>query len=566
MEPILAISMALQWVAVGWAGYLLWRMRDWRVGLLLVLLVLMALRRVLHVAEIESPGRLIGPMPVRAAMEGVVLAISVMSVAAIGFLHRFLHQRAAGLREVSLLASALADSATAMLITDANPGPGGLRIEVVNQAMLGLTGFSRGEMVGRTLPEVFGLDAERDTPARVKSAVACGQAVVTECTMRRKDGTNRWVACSMSPIRSATGKATHLLWVKHDITERKETEQKHRAALLKLSFHVDNSPLAVIEWDNNFRVAAWSSGAERIFGWKAEEVLGKHPDDWRIVYEADAEKVAVVIDRLNRGAEPRNLCLNRNYTRGGGVIWCQWYNSVLFDDGGQVDSVLSLAQDVTERHLAEERQRLLMLELDHRVKNNLAMVLGIAQQSLAATASPEAFGKAFVGRVEALGRAHGLLAKASWEGVDLRELCERVLEPAMLGATRPIVLEGDGVRLSSSQGSLMALTMHELMTNAMKHGSLSAVGGTVHVRWTIEASGGFPSLRVDWTERGGPAVSPPVRSGFGTTFITTGIAYELQGSAELSYDVGGLRCRISFPMLDDRRGVGPAGASAGGVA
>lgn len=551
MDWTLVISAALQVVAAVWAGVVLARMKNWQASVLFLLFSLMALRRIIDLAGGSDPESSIGPISMRTLMQGVVLVISVVSVAAVGFLHYYLHHRAEGDREVRFLATALADSATPTLISDADPGPSGLVIEFVNDAMLDLTGFTRDEMVGRTMTEVFGLEEGYDTPARVKSAVAGGFSVVTECTIRRKDGTLRWVTCSMSPIRDPSGRNSRLLWVKHDIGGRRIAEAELRAALQKLSFHVDNSPLAVIEWDRDFRVGAWSSGAERIFGWAASEVIGRHPSEWRIVHEADAEHVAGVIERLNTGAEPRNLCLNRNYTKSGEVIWCQWYNSVLFDPSGRVNSVVSLAQDVTERHRAEERQRLLMLELDHRVKNNLATVLGIAQQSLAASTSLDGFASAFVGRVESLARAHGLLAKASWEGVDLHELCRRVLETGMVGGTPQIQIAGPAVSLSSSQGSILALTMHELMTNAVKYGALSCKNGTVALEWIVENSGGFPTLNIVWAERGGPAVSRPVRAGFGTTFIETGISYELGGKAEMGYDVTGLRCRIVIPLSSE---------------
>jgi PAS domain S-box-containing protein len=669
----LAISSVLQLAAAMWAGLLLWRMRNWQAAILFLLFSLMALRRLMDLGGASDPARSFGPIPFHEAMQGVVLLISVVSVAAVGFLHFFLLRRVEGEREVRFLATALADSATPTLISDAQSGPGGLVIEFANDAMLALTGFARNEMVGRTMTDVFGLDEERDTPTRVRSAVAGGLPIVTECTTRRKDGTHRWVTCSMSPIRDPSGRALRLLWVKHDITarrnveeelrkqqeryqrivetategvwlvdaqwrttyvnarmaemmltdaermagrpvqdfmfeedlaaheeqkqrrergvreqfdkrfrradgstlwtimstnplfdergafngalamvtdigQRRTTEINLRSALTKLSFHMDNSPLAVIEWDRDFRVAAWSSGAERIFGWTAEELVGKHPSEWRIIFEEDATKVAGVIDRLTVGAEPRNLCLNRNYTKSGEVIWCQWYNSVLFDPNGRVNSVVSLAQDVTERHRAEERQRLLMLELDHRVKNNLATVLGIAQQSLAVSTSLQDFASAFLGRVEALARAHGLLAKAAWEGVDLHELCQKILESGLVGASPQIRVNGPEVSLSASEGSILALTLHELMTNAVKYGALSCRGGVVNLSWNIEHSGSFPTLRLDWSESGGPAVSRPARAGFGTAFIETGVSYELHGSAVMDYDARGLRCRIVIPV------------------
>lgn len=126
-----------------------------------------------------------------------------------------------------------------------------------------------------------------------------------------------------------------------------------RAANQRLGWHVENSPLAIVEWNSQFRVESWSQQAEIIFGWSAAEVLGKHWTDWRFVVEADLDAVMVVTDDLLKGREPRNISHNRNYTRDGLVIDCDWYNSALLDHSGNLISILSLAQDVTARKQSE---------------------------------------------------------------------------------------------------------------------------------------------------------------------------------------------------------------------
>lgn len=367
---------------------------------------------------------------------------------------------------------------------------------------------------------------------------------------RAADGSEVWTLISTNPLTDSAGRFKGALAMVLDIGPRRTAETNLRGALQKLSSHMDNSPLAVVEWDRDFRVAAWSSGAERIFGWRAEEVLGKHPSEWPIVFHDDAAHVASIIERLHAGIETRNLCLNRNTTKDGSVIWCQWWNSVVFDPDGSVNSVLSLAQNVTDRHLADERQRLLMLELDHRVKNNLTTVLGLAQQTLAASKSLMEFEGAFIGRVEALARAHGLLAKASWDGVDLRALCERILESALIGPVAQVSIVGPSISLSASQGSILALVFHELMTNAIKYGALSTPAGRVDLSWTLDDSGGVPILMLKWREQGGPLVHPPARAGFGSSFLRMGIAYELGGQSSCEYDPQGMRCSITLPLKD----------------
>ena len=140
-----------------------------------------------------------------------------------------------------------------------------------------------------------------------------------------------------------------------------------------LTRHLANSPLSVIEWDHEFRVKFWSGQAEEIFGWSETELLGKHPGDWRFVHEDDAEAVEETMERLLSGSTPRNISINRNYTRDGHIIHCEWYNSVLTDEDGKLVSVLSLIQDVTARSNMEAELRQL-----HKVKSIGQLTGGVA--------------------------------------------------------------------------------------------------------------------------------------------------------------------------------------------
>jgi PAS domain S-box-containing protein len=133
----------------------------------------------------------------------------------------------------------------------------------------------------------------------------------------------------------------------------KESEERFREISQRLSYHVDNSPLAVVEWGVDMRLTRWSGAAERVFGWKAKEMLGKRMEDLRWVYEEDLPKVETLAMELRAGKIPRSFSANRNYRKDGSVIYCEWYNSALIGDHGELRSVLSLVLDVTERRLAE---------------------------------------------------------------------------------------------------------------------------------------------------------------------------------------------------------------------
>ena len=142
-----------------------------------------------------------------------------------------------------------------------------------------------------------------------------------------------------------------------EVAARQKAQEALRESQEQLRWHVESTPLAVIEWGPDFHIARWSGEAERIFGWRAEEVLGKHWDEFRFIYEEDFERVAQVGAGLRNGTRPRSVCCNRNYRKDGVIIHCEWYNSALLDASGELRSILSLVLDVTERHHAEEARR-----------------------------------------------------------------------------------------------------------------------------------------------------------------------------------------------------------------
>lgn len=146
-----------------------------------------------------------------------------------------------------------------------------------------------------------------------------------------------------------------------DITQQKIAEDAAHTEHQRLTFHVENSPLAVIEWDSDFRVSRWSESAERLFGWTADEVLGKHVSDWKFVFTEDVDSVLQVTHRQREGVERQGVLFNRNYTRQGEVLYCEWYNSVLNDEHGKLVSVLSLVLNVTPRKIAEEERAALFV-------------------------------------------------------------------------------------------------------------------------------------------------------------------------------------------------------------
>lgn len=154
-----------------------------------------------------------------------------------------------------------------------------------------------------------------------------------------------------------------------EINERQQARLELDRAYQQLTFHVENSPVAVVEWDSDFRVKRWSRQAEKIFGWKADEAIGKHPAEWQLIHPEDAEAVSSSVLKLLYGSEPRNISKHRNYTKDNSIIYCEWYNSAFMDESGTLVSILSLVLDISDRLRAEEglvnQKRTLRTILDH---------------------------------------------------------------------------------------------------------------------------------------------------------------------------------------------------------
>jgi two-component sensor histidine kinase len=198
----------------------------------------------------------------------------------------------------------------------------------------------------------------------------------------------------------------------------------------------------------------------------------------------------------------------------------------------------------------EARQKLLVAELSHRVKNTLATVLSIARQTLRRSQSLQEFETNFVGRLYALAKTHTLLVQQDWRPIELAEVVRQAITPFDMPSTPRIELDGPSVRLEAGMALPLGMVLHELATNAAKHGALHDATGRIRVAWSVQ-DGDPPQVSLLWTERDGQPISPPSSAGFGVTLIRQSVMHELGGAAILSFPPTGFTCDISFPVLED---------------
>lgn len=318
----------------------------------------------------------------------------------------------------------------------------------------------------------------------------------------------------------------------------------------RLAAIVANSDDAIISKTLDGRISSWNAGATRIFGYEPEEIIGR-PIFTIIPPELIGEEKEIIA-RLTRGERIEHFETVR-ISKDGRRIDISLTVSPMRDSTGRVIGASKVARDVTDRRRAEETQRLLIDELNHRIKNTLATVQAIATQTLRRAASPSQFVESFNGRIKALARAHGLLTGSSFQGAEITDI---VREQLLLGSEddQRISWTGPPVALEAPPALHLALVLHELGANARKHGALSAPGGRLGINWQIQAHNGR-GLHLVWREAGGPIVKPPKAQGFGSTLIENSLRAH-GGEVKVTYAESGLVCEITLPLPVLQRPIG----------
>jgi PAS domain S-box-containing protein len=230
----------------------------------------------------------------------------------------------------------------------------------------------------------------------------------------------------------------------------------------------------------------------------------------------------------------------------GREVWLEETSRAEFGAGSRVVRVKGLTRDVTRRKQYEERQDLLIAELDHRVKNVLARVAAIVTQTGQRCRTVDEFVRTLHGRVQSMAAAHVLLSQNRWSDVSLTDLIRRQLAPYTTVTSTTI--GGPEIRLTSAQTQAIAMVIHELVTNAAKHGALSSPDGSVSVSWDRTSANGAAVLTITWNELGGPPIKTPVPMGYGSNLIRDLIPHELGGAVDLTFPSDGACCKIEIPL------------------
>ena len=361
----------------------------------------------------------------------------------------------------------------------------------------------------------------------------------------RSGGEFRWIESRSSISYDREGIAQRIVGANIDVTDRKQTEAELKESEAHLADALAAGQVMAFEWDAVTRQSQRSDNAAHILGCEQGMPQSRHNDFLRRVHPDDRECFKTHVRTLS--PDNPSYALNFRFCcPDGRQVWLEETAKGEFDATGRLLRIKGLTRDITERKELEEHKNVLIAELDHRVKNALAIVSVIASRTQETSRSMVDFVAALDGRIKSMATTHELLSYRRWQGIPLAELVRRELAPyATASNTR---IEGSDDVLSAEAGQAIAMVFHELATNAAKFGALSATGGHVSVSWSHRRNGHAQSwLSVRWEETGGPKVMPQTRSGYGTSVIRDLIPYELGGTVDLAHTREGVRCKLEIP-------------------
>jgi len=326
--------------------------------------------------------------------------------------------------------------------------------------------------------------------------------------------------------------------------ERRQHEAVVAESEARLQEALRAGAVTAFEWDPRSGLSQRSDNAAQVLGFDPQQPFNAvqflarvRPDD-RPRFKTITQGVRV--------DSPSYSITFRFVRPDGREVWLEETARAEFDKAGRVVRLKGLTRDITRRKQSEKRQDLLITELDHRVKNVLARVAAVIMHTRRRCETMDEFVKALQGRIQSMAAAHALLSQSRWSGVSLTDLIRFQLAPYTTGANTTI--SGQDVMLTSAETQAVAMVIHELVTNAAKHGALSCPAGSVSVSWDRTGVDVAAILMIAWSELGGPPIKAPVRSGYGSRLIRDLIPHELGGTVDLTFPPDGACCKIEIPL------------------
>ncbi len=406
-----------------------------------------------------------------------------------------------------------------------------------NKSAERIFGYTAGEVIGKPITILIPpdrLEEEDVIIARIRS----GQRVEHYETVRLcKHGNSIEISLTISPVRNAQGTIIGASKIARDITDRKRAEEAARRAEQELRDFVENANVGM-HWVGPDGIILWANRTEMdMLGFTREEYIGRHIAE----FHADQPVIESILRRLTN-RETLHNCEARLRCKDGSIRDVLINSNVLWD-GDKFVHTRCFTRDITERKQREEQIAILAREAEHRAKNVLATVQATVHLSNSDT--PEGLKQAIEGRIQALANVHRLFVETRWTGAELHTLVKDELAAYCRDGEDRARIDGPELLMRPEIAQAVAVALHELATNAAKHGALSVTAGHVQVEWSCASDG---RLILRWTETGGPPVKPPTRRGFGTRVMDGIIRGQLKGEMRFDWHAEGLACEIVLPV------------------
>jgi|JI8StandDraft_2_1071088.scaffolds.fasta_scaffold24786_2 PAS domain S-box-containing protein len=366
-------------------------------------------------------------------------------------------------------------------------------------------------------------------------------------TVGREDGKVRWVAAKGRGLFDAQGRCYRVIGTAIDITKRKAAEEELASGAEMLRAATEIGGVGVWDWDMEADQIRWSDAHFELLGYDVNAVAASYSAWRQRVYEDDVEAAEAAIEHA-RTTQQEYVCDYRVVHPGGEVHWISARGRFLYGDDGRPVRMLGAMIDTTERRRQDEWQRLLVEELQHRVRNIISMVRSMARQSASTHQTLESYVDHLIGRLQAMGRTQAMLTRSPGSKVELSSILHEELLACAV-REKAYRIRGPEVALSPKVAEVLTLAIHELATNSVKYGALGD-NGYVRISWTIVQEASTNLLALRWQETGVSAVEKPTRAGFGRQLIEDRIPYELQGTGSLTIHDTGVLAEMTFPLLD----------------
>ncbi|MDX6749182.1 PAS domain S-box protein [Geminicoccaceae bacterium 1502E] len=304
---------------------------------------------------------------------------------------------------------------------------------------------------------------------------------------------------------------------------------------------VNGSSDAIVSKNLDGVITSWNGGAQTLFGWTAEEAVGQHI--FMIAGPGNEGEMRAILQRVRQGERVGHYDTTRRH-KSGRLVDVSLTVSPIRDASGTVVGASKIARDIGDRKRWEQQQQLLLEELNHRVRNTLATIQSLARHTSRGASSLPDFCDAFEARIGAMAAAHDMVVAGNWTGASIRRIASALLAPERSPDPAAWRIDLPEARVGPALALNLALALHELGTNALRHGALSRRGGTVCLTGHVEQG----CLVLVWREQGGPLVEPPRDQGFGTILLARALAHQHQGRVDLDWRVEGLVCTIVVPL------------------